>query len=499
MTTLRTPPLDPRLVREVWRSLAWRPHPVQEEVLLDRTRAKLVAAGRRFGKSESGGYMLVPEAFRALKDLDDLKRMNQRREYWVVGPTYSDSEKEFRRTWQGLETLGFDFDRPGSYNNPLAGEMHISMWGGRFQVHAKSAQYPSTLVGEALSGVVLSEAAKLKPSVWFKYLRPTLADFQGWVYAGSTPEGRNWFYDLWNVGQDENVPGWRSWRAPSWCNPHVYPSGVDEEALDWLKKDKASGFRPGAADARRLKRSLIDPEILSMFDDMSLELFQQEVAAVFSEFVGRVFGDFDEEIHVNDVGYRPEWATYGCMDYGFTAPTVFLLVQEDPHGERIHVIEEYFERGRTTEEIGQDLLSRGLIPRHLRMVYPDPAEPDRSRALSEMLRTKFYNGGSVPVLDRIEWFRRLLRGRAPGDLLSDGFVPRLTINRRCRNLIREMDGYRYPDTYERSVERGRDAPENPMKGDDHAIEALGRLLSGRYGSPYSHGRVRQSKARVGRH
>lgn len=499
MPVLRTPPLPAELTRGVWQALGWTPHSLQEEILLSGARNKLVSAGRRFGKSESGGYRLIPEAFRALKELDILKQISQRREYWIVGPEYSDSEKEFRRVWNGLEKLGFDFDRPGSYNNPLSGEMHISMWDGRFQVHAKSAKYPGTLVGEGLSGVVFAEAAKLKPSVWHKFLRPTLADFQGFSYFGSTPEGRNWFYDLWSTGQDAERKDWGSWRAPSWSNPHVYPLGADEEALKWLGRDAAGGFQNAHADERRMRRLLIDPEILSLFDDMSMELFNQEIAALFTEFVGRVFGNFDEEYHVTDDGYRPDWATYGAMDYGFTAPTTYLLIQVDPHGERFHILDEYYERGKTNGEAGQDIMARGLVPAHLRTVFGDPAEPGRSKELSDMFRTKFHPGGSIPVVDRVEWIRRLLKGKQPGDQITDGLVPQLTINRRCTNLIREMDSYRYPETFEKSLEAGRLPSEKPRKGDDHCIEAFGRFISGFLGSPYKNlARSRQSTAKVGR-
>jgi hypothetical protein len=497
-TLLRTPPLNPKLIRAVWSQIGWSPHPLQEEVLLNPARQKVLSAGRRMGKSEVGGKYLIPEAFRALKELDVLKALGKRREYWIVGPEYSDAEKEFRHVWGGLEALGFDFDRPGSYNNPLSGEMRISMWDGRFIVQAKSAKYPGTLVGEGLSGVVFSEAAKLKLSVYHKYIRPTLADFQGWAFFGSTPEGRNWFYDFWNQGQDTNREGWASWRAPSWANPYVYPLGADQEALSWLVEDRRQGLPSHTADERRLKRLLIDEEVLSMFDDMSIEMFNQEVAALFTEFVGRVFKDFDEEIHVNDNDFRPDWETYACIDYGFTNPFVWLLIQMDPHGERVHIVDEYYEVNKSTEEAGKEIRSRGLDPQSIRMVYPDPAEPDRSRQLGGMLGLKFHGGGSIPLVDRLEWIRRGLKSRVTGDSLDSEFVPSLTVHRRCVNTIREMGAYRYRETAEQAADRNRQAPELPEKRDDHAPEALGRFYSGKFGSPHANARARQTKARVGR-
>lgn len=501
---LRTSPPPTGLILSNWRHAEWVPHSLQREILLSPVRNKVVSAGRRFGKSQTGGMALVPEPQRAYKQLDYLRRKGLRREYWIVGPEYSDAEKEFRVVWGALERLGYTFDRPGSYNNPQSGEMRISLWGEKFIIHAKSAKYPSTLVGEGLSGVVFSEAAKLKLSVWNKFIRPTLADFGGWAFFGSTPEGKNWFYDLWMIGQDTNRPDWRSWRAPSWSNPHVYPESVDAQLLARLSEARRKGRLHALLDRIRADGDHgpvaphgIDPEIWSMFLDMSQEMFNQEVAADFTEYVGRVFKDFDEQTHVTDQGYRPDWTTYACADYGFTNPFVWLVVQVDPFGERIHVVDEYYERNRTTEEAASDIMSRGLAPRTIRAFYPDPAEPDRTRTLSRLLQLRSASPGSLTIQDRVEWIRRKLRMSIAGLETNAEPKPMLTINRRCVNTIREFNDYRYPETHEQASERGRAAPENPMKKDDHTPEALGRFFSGLFGSPYSQG-TRQTRAKVGR-
>lgn len=527
MAVLLTPPVPDRLYSSLWANSGWRPHPIQREILLDPTRNKVVALGRRAGKSQTGGRRLVPEAFRAWSEIDKLERLSQRREYWIVGPEYSDSEKEFRTVWNELKRLGFPFDKPGSYNNPESGDMVISMFNRRFIIHAKSAKYPGTLVGEGLSGVIMAEAAKMKPSVWHKYVRPTLADFNGWSMFNSTPEGKNWFYDLYMIGLDPDRTDWRSWRAPSWCNPYVYPGGVDEEFLERCiearrrhlldrllqvyqqirgpnKVDFVVGSgdprMAGALGAERNGRFRVNAEIWAMFLDMSQELFNQEVAALFTEYVGRVFKDFDEEIHVTNDGLRPDWHTYAAVDYGFTNPFVWLLLQIDPHGERVHVVDEYYETGRTTEEAGAEIVARGLAPASLRFFYPDPAEPDRTKSLSQLLRVKAHGKGSISLEDRIEWIRRFLK-MGP-EHLPFGHrekAPRLTINRRCVNTIREMGEYRYPETAQQAGERGRAAREAPMSKDDHAPEALGRFFSGYFGRPWSEKTgAKQSRARTGR-
>lgn len=496
---LNTPPPSRKLHSSIWRETLWTPHAAQQEILYNRTRNQVVAFGRRAGKSQTGGHKLIPEFFRALMEADDLKARGLRREYWIVGPTYSDAEKEFRVLWEGLERLGVPLDRPGSYNNSESGQMRVQALNGRFVVAAKSAQYPQTLVGEGLSGAVFSEAAKLKPSVWIKYIRPTLADFGGWTYFGSTPEGRNWFYDLWEQGQDPMRADWDSWRAPAWVNPYVYPVGVDQRLLDSAKKARRMGRlrewisgTEHAPNDRGLPPSPtgIDPEIWSLFLDQSTEMFNQEIEALFNEFAGRVFKDFDEEIHVTEQGFRPDWKTYACADYGFTNPFVWLLVQIDPHNERIHILDEYYETGRTTGEAAREISDRGLRPTILREFFPDPAEPDRTREISDKLRLHAGRGTGGAIKDRLEWIRRFLK-----PLPSTG-EPGLTVHRKCRNFIREFGQYKYPETPESAAEKGRNAPELPEKKDDHTPEALGRLMVGLFGKPYRSTQTRQGRVEV---
>lgn len=520
MAVLLTPPVPKRLYTSLWNESGWEPHRIQREILLAPERNKVVALGRRAGKSQTGGRRLVPEAFRAWYQLDTLRAMSQRREFWIVGPEYSDSEKEFRVLWNEMVRLGFDFDHPGSYNNPESGEMVISMFDRRFVVHAKSAKYPKTLVGEGLSGVIMAEAAKLKPSTWYKFIRPTLADFEGWSLFTSTPEGKNWFYDVYMLGLDQRFPSWRSWRAPSWVNEHVYPGGANEEflnkciearrkhKLDFLLQLYKTISRSGKTFFsqenslginKKIHRDktgevIVNDEIWAMFLEMSQELFNQEIAALFTEYVGRVFKDFDEEIHVVAQEYNPAWATYACVDYGFQNPFVWLLVQVDPHRERVHVLDEYYEVHKTTREAAAEIKTRGLAPRTIRQFFPDPAEPDRTKELAGLLQLKPYGRGSIDLDDRIEWMRRGLKW----NFRLEG--PALTFHPRCVNTIREVgDGYRYPDTAEKAGEKGRSAKEKPMDVDNHTPEALGRFYSGLFGRPWADaGPARQSRAKVKR-
>lgn len=442
-------------------SIGYEPHAGQRLVhsakARDTGRFRVVCAGRRTGKSTLGGHELVGHAIEAYYRQAELSPNAKRMEYWIVGPEYSDGEKEFRVLWNDLEALDFPFDRPGSYNDVLSGNMHISLWGGRFQVHVKSAKYPDNLVGEALHGVILAEAAKLKPRIWTKYLRPMLTDYHGWALMTSTPEGKNWFYECWQMGQ-RGDEGWWSSRIPSWENDILFPGGAE------------------------------DSEILALRRELTEEMFNQEIAADFSEFTGRVFKGFDEEVHVRHLEYNPTWATYAAVDYGWTNPFVWLLIQVDPW-DNVYVLDEYYERNVPIDEVAVQLKERGLVPKELRNFYPDPAGPGESAVLSEKLRINPIGGTGGEIKERLNLIRKWLKMPPHLEKLPDGHrdkQPKLLIDHKCHNVIREMADYRYP---ENKSEVFNDK-EQPIKKDDHTPEALGRFFIAHYGKQEAGGRVR---------
>jgi len=447
----------------IWPAINYDPHKGQRRIHRSKARHRCAACGRRFGKSTIGGHELVPEALLTYTQAQELASVSKRREFWIVGPEYSDSEKEFRVLYNDLKRLEVPFDHPGTYNNPENGDMHISLWDGLFQVHAKSAKYPGTLVGEGLNGVIMAEAAKMKEVVWTKYIRPTLADERGWSLFNSTPEGKNWFYRLWQRGQDPKATQWMSWRMPSWVNDVVFPQGRT------------------------------NPEILDMAADMSSEHFNQEIGAMFTEFVGAVFKDFDEELHVSDFNYNPDWPLFAACDYGWTNPFVWLLIQIDVW-QNVYVIGEYRVINRDINDIAADLKSFPSTPQ-VKTFYPDPASPGETAVLSKALRIPAAGNTGGELKWRLELIRQRLRPMPLHGPVEDR-KPRLMIDRSCKELIREMQDYRYPESKE---EENKEPKEEPVKKDDHGPEALGRFMRGYFGGPGEGpgGRPRVRKAKVG--
>lgn len=445
---------------QLFAKVGYVPNKAQRRIHASRARFQVVAAGRRLGKSTAGGMELLPECFRAYMQKDHLQDLGLRHEYWITGPQYTDSEKEFRAFYNKAKSLQMPFDKPGTYYDARGGDMQVSLWGGRFLLKAQSAKYPEHLVGEGLHGVIMAEAAKMKRRIWDQYIRPTLADYRGWAKFNSTPEGRNWFYDIWGEGLHGDDPEWESFRFPSHLNERLFPMGRD------------------------------DPEIISMLAGMSEEMGKQEVLAEFTNYVGQVFKDWDEEWHVDGkvAEYNPQWPVFLATDYGWTNPNVVLFIQIDPW-DHVHVIDEYYQNHRSPEEVADDLRNGthgtahpGLV-RVATKLFPDPADPAASHTLAERLRLQVQGGTGGEIKDRLEIIRKWLKDE--NDHLAIDHPerrPRLLVNPRCKMLIHEMDAYRYPKTKDEQTNE----PENPLKKDDHAPEALGRFFMGHYGIEATH-------------
>lgn len=492
--------------------LVFDPHSGQLKIMENPARMKICSCGRRFGKSNLGGHELIPEAIRAKLMQSSLRSQGRRMEFWIVGPEYADSEKEFRVFYDKAQKLGMEFDRPGTYYSVETGSMTVSLWDGAFILTAKSEGRPTSLVGEALSGVIMAEAAKMKETTWTKLIRPALSDMKGWALFTTTPEGKNWFYRMYMDAIRENNPGWAGFRMPSWINDRVFDTPTVDADVKRLMHLMNEHPEYTAFEIIRSERLTINEEIAQMANDLTIPMFQQEVAADFTDFVGKVFKEFDEETHSRLLPYNPGWKTIGAIDYGYRNPNVWLLIQISPWGE-INVIDELYQRDLTPAEFAHEILRRGLVPDTCTEFYPDPASPEHSATLEAIFlrngrscRSRPHTGGELS--NRLNLIRLALKDRIGDSELNspewkkhppapDKRRPRLMISTRCPNTLHEFGEYRYPEAKDELVETSTKRFELPLKKDDHTPEALGRALAGMYHSASSQlgGGARISTAR----
>lgn len=190
--------------------------PWQTEVWNSDVRFKIVAAGRRTGKSRLAAWMLIVEALQTDKG-----------HVWYVAPTQGQARDIM---WGVLLELGHPVIESSHINN-----MQIKLVNGS-TISLKGSDRPESMRGVSLKFVVLDEYADMKPQVFEQILRPALADLKGKAMFIGTPMGRNHFYDLYEYGLTGKDPTFKSWHFTSFDNPLLDPKEIE------LAKQSMSSF-----------------------------------------------------------------------------------------------------------------------------------------------------------------------------------------------------------------------------------------------------------------
>jgi len=190
-------------------------HDAQAEIFLSEARFKVVAAGRRFGKSYLSAICLLIEG---LKDKTPKGRSLADKRVFYVAPTFDQGK---RIIWDLLMDLGKEVISSVIQNQGI-----ITLTNGR-RIEIKGADRPETLRGVGLSYLVMDEYAFMKPEVWEQVLRPTLADVEGSALFIGTPDGKNHFYKLFIDAQKESETEWEAFSFNSTNNPTLAAKEIE--------------------------------------------------------------------------------------------------------------------------------------------------------------------------------------------------------------------------------------------------------------------------------
>ena len=196
-------------------------HEAQLEIFNSHARFKVVAAGRRFGKSFLAAVTLLMEA---LKTESEDGRDLSLEEVYYVAPTFEQAKKIM---WPLLKSLGKMASEGGVIAQCHEVTAVATLVNGR-RISIKGADRPDSLRGVGLSYIVLDEYAFMKPDVWSLVLQPTLAASKGGALFIGTPEGKNHFYDLFIKVQEraKGYEDWGSWQFESLRNPVLAESEI---------------------------------------------------------------------------------------------------------------------------------------------------------------------------------------------------------------------------------------------------------------------------------
>lgn len=198
------------------------PHPGQKPVFESRARFKVMNCGRRFGKTVVAAKILVTHSRQPKKML------------WWVAPTYRIVKRGYDEVLRQLPDGVLAAPAPPSSNFD-AGRPVILRFKNGTLMEFYSAERPEGMLGAAVDFVILDEAARMKATTWNQTISPTLIDHLGGALLISTPRGHNWFYRVWQKGQDPQEREWASWTFTTQDNPTLPPGEPDRMAADMPK------------------------------------------------------------------------------------------------------------------------------------------------------------------------------------------------------------------------------------------------------------------------
>jgi len=222
-------------------------HDTQLELVHDEVRFKVVAAGRRSGKTERAKRYIAKQAMK-----------NENEVYFFAAPTRDQVKKIY---WQDMKKLCFS---SMSSKKPSETELIIYLDSGS-TVHLIGLDKPERIEGQFWSGGIIDEIADVKPDSWENHIRPALdtfdptrPDYKAWAWLIGVPEGLNHFYDRYQYALNANDP---EWKAYTWPSSDILPAETIEAA-------------------RR---------------QMSLKQFKQEYEASWETASGRIYEDYGQE------------------------------------------------------------------------------------------------------------------------------------------------------------------------------------------------------------
>lgn len=301
----------------------FRLHPKQFEVFQNQSRFRVVAAGRRFGKSVLARSSLIDRAARVPGSLN-----------WYVCPSYRMSKQIM---WDALiEAI------PRKWIRDTHGtDLRITLVNNS-KIELKGADNAESLRGVGLDFVVMDEMQDIVENVWTAVLRPTLMTTKGSALFIGTSKGFNYFHELFQKGMSKEHKNrfWQAWQFRSIDSP-------------WITH----------------------AELAAMKEDMDPRTFRQEVMASFEEMAGRVYYPFDKNIHVGEYPFNPNLPILIGQDFNID-PMSSAIFQKQPNGE-IWAIGEIVLKQSNVEEVCDEIEKRFYKYQKQVTIYPDPAGNQR--------------------------------------------------------------------------------------------------------------------------
>ena len=240
------------------------PHHKQREmitsILDSKSKFHVACVGRQFGKSLMAMNLCL---YWGIND-GPVKIL------WV-SPVYSQTNKVQKELMQAIGESGIVKSCNYSTNE-------ITLKNGT-QFLFRSAERYDNIRGLTCDYGVIDEAAFCKDEAWQEAIRPVFMVRGKKVLFISTPKGKNFFFDLYQLGQSEDYPQYQNYTGTSYDTPYIDPIDITDA-----------------------KKTLPD------------NVFRQEYLAQFIDSGGEVFSDIDKNCFTSYT--PPEGRVFCGIDLG---------------------------------------------------------------------------------------------------------------------------------------------------------------------------------------
>jgi phage terminase large subunit len=241
------------------------------------------------------------------------------------------------------------------------------------------ADNPNSLRGLYFDGVVLDEVAQMKKMVWTDVIQPALMDRLGWAVFIGTPNGKNFFYDLWETAKQD---------------PETWFSQM-------LKASESGLLRQEDLDAYK--------------EDVDEETYEQEMECSFTAgikgaYYAKIIEKMDEDGRLQPFEYIKAAPVHVVLDLGWSDATAawFFQVQSG----QLDVIDHQEWNEIDIKRIIQDIRDRGYRMGDVWLPHDAKAHSlQTGKSMIDTFRSHGINPKAVPelgVLDGIQAVRQTL-------------------------------------------------------------------------------------------
>lgn len=447
----------------LFKLLDYAPTPSQAPILASPARSIIVTGGEQSGKSFTAAKKVVKELIPDVNYAITRARAEGVKDdfylpviYWLVGADYDATEREFAYIQDDMEALGW-LKRRRDKIDP--GYFEILGGGKRAEtiaiVRTKSAKDSRNMRKEAPRGIIGCEASELD-LIAFERMRTRTAPMAGWMFLAGTMEGSH---------------GWYPQMAKQWGT-----AGPDKA---WFKLRASGNFYlyPGGEN---------DPELVRQREENSDQFYKERFEGEPCPPRGIVFPEFRPDLHVADIAYTPGHQVQLWEDPGYGDNSAHAILAVQIIGGVVYVVDEIYERGKTTEEIIDDMVLRAPWWNDVEVLVSDPhyrTQHHSTTSVEEIWKkkTKLVAKGKRERLNpRIERIRSFLKPTAYGG-------PKLVVAPKCTGFLSEVGMVPNPfdhvdHVYRYRVDKdGNQVGEEPEDRWNHSCEAMGRGLVHNFG------------------